>query len=86
MASKMWESICKGLEAERDLNRSRIEGRKKNKKYTKAEIDQDTLFWLFGVELGCIDCSIHSLDALADYVDKHYTKQQIIDLTLNPSI
>ena len=57
-----------------------------NKKFTKAQISDDALFWLFGVELGAIDCSIHSLDELADYVDKHYTKQQIIDLTLNPSI
>lgn len=56
------------------------------KKWTKAGITKDTLFWLFGVEMGIIDCSIHSMDDLEAKVDKHYTKQQIIDLTLNPTM
>lgn len=51
--------------------------------FTKANISKDVLFWLFGVELGIIDCSIKSLEDLEQYVDQHYTKQEIIDLTLN---
>lgn len=58
---------------------------KTKRTYTKANISEQTLFWLFGVELGIIDCSIDSLIKLEEYVDKHYTKQEIIDLTLNPS-
>lgn len=54
--------------------------------YTKANISKESLFWLFGVELGIIDCSIHSLKELEEYVDNHYTEQQIIDLTLNPAL
>nr|DAR28972.1 MAG TPA: hypothetical protein [Crassvirales sp.] len=56
-----------------------------SKTYTKANISEQTLFWLFGVELGIIDCSIDSLTKLEEYVDQHYTKQEIIDLTLNSS-
>jgi hypothetical protein len=51
--------------------------------FTKANISEETLFWLFGVELGIIDCSIQSLTDLEQFVDQHYTKQQIIDLTLS---
>lgn len=51
--------------------------------FTKANISEETLFWLFGVELGIIDCSIQSLTYLEQFVDQHYTKQQIIDLTLS---
>ena len=51
--------------------------------FTKANISEETLFWLFGVELGIIDCSIQSLTDLKQFVDQHYTKQEIIDLTLS---
>jgi hypothetical protein len=51
--------------------------------FTKANISEETLFWLFGVELGIIDCSIQSLTYLEQFVDQYYTKQQIIDLTLS---
>ena len=51
--------------------------------FTKANISEETLFWLFGVELGIIDCSIQSLTYLEQFVGQHYTKQQIIDLTLS---
>ena len=54
-------------------------------KYTKAGIDGNTLFWLFGVEFGMVDCSINSMDELEAAVDATYTEQQIIDLTLNPA-
>lgn len=51
--------------------------------FTKANISEETLFWLFGVEFGIIDCSIQSLTDLEQFVDQHYTKQEIIDLTLS---
>lgn len=54
--------------------------------FTKANISRNTLFWLFGIELGIIDCSIESINDLEQYVDQHYTKQEIIDLTLNPAL
>ena len=53
-----------------------------SKTYTKANISKDTLFWLFGVELGIIDCSVSSLEELEKYVDEHYTIQQINDLVI----
>lgn len=53
-----------------------------SKTYTKANISKDTLFWLFGVELGIIDCSISSLEELEKHVDEHYTVQQINDLVI----
>lgn len=53
---------------------------------TSAQISKESLVWLFGIELGIIDCSIHSVDELEQYVDTHYTKQQITDLTLNPAL
>lgn len=56
------------------------------KTYTKAEISKESLFWLFGVELGMIDCSVSSLKELEQYVDEMYTKQEIVDLTLNPAL
>ena len=55
-------------------------------KWTTAGISKDTLFWLFGVEMGMVDCSIHSMEDLEDEVNKNYTKQQINDLTLNPAL
>lgn len=58
----------------------------KEKKYTKAQISGDELFWLFGVEMGIIDCSIHSYDDLEKFVDEHYTEQEIRDLVLNPAL
>lgn len=57
-----------------------------NKLRTSAQISEDEMFWLFGVEFGMIDCSINSMDDLEKLVDKQYTKQQIIDLTLNPAL
>lgn len=51
--------------------------------FTKANISEETLFWLFGVEFGIIDCSIQSLTDLEQFVDQHYKKQEIIDLTLS---
>lgn len=51
--------------------------------FTKANTSEETLFWLFGVELGIIDCLIQSLTDLEQFVDQHYTKQEIIDLTLS---
>jgi hypothetical protein len=53
---------------------------------TSAQISEESLMWLFGIELGIIDASIHSIDELEQYVDTHYTKQQITDLTLNPAL
>lgn len=53
---------------------------------TSAQISEDIMFWLFGVEFGMIDCSVKSMDDLEKLVDKQYTKQQIIDLTLNPAL
>lgn len=54
-----------------------------SKPRTSAQISEESLIWLFGIEFGIIDASIHSVDELEQYVDTHYTKQQIIDLTLN---
>lgn len=58
----------------------------RHKLRTSAEISEESLVWLFGIELGIIDYSIHSIDELERYVDTHYTKQQIIDLMLNPAL
>lgn len=55
-------------------------------KYTKAGIDGNTLFWLFGIEFGMIDCSINSMDDLEAAVDAAYSEQEIIDLALNPAL
>lgn len=55
-------------------------------KYTKANISEDSLFWVFGVELGIIDCSISSLKELEEYVDSHYTEQQILDIISDPTL
>ena len=55
-------------------------------KYTKAGIDGNTLFWLFGVELGMADCSIASMDDLEAAVDAAYSEQEIIDLIFNPDL
>ena len=49
--------------------------------YTKASISGDTLFWLFGVELGIIDASIHSMEDLEAEVDRLYTKQEIQEMS-----
>lgn len=55
-------------------------------KYTKAGIDGNTLFWLFGIEFGMVDCSINSMDDLEAAVDAAYSEQEIIDLVLNPAL
>lgn len=52
-----------------------------NKTYTSANIPEDVLFWLFGVELGYIDCSINSMEDLANAVDSHHTKEEILEIT-----
>ena len=50
------------------------------KKYTKAHIDEDVLYDLFGIELGFIDCSIHSIKQLEEAVDSAYpTEEDIIN-------
>ena len=51
-----------------------------NKTYTQANIQEDILFWLFGVELGYIDCSINSMEDLANAVDSHHTKEEIEEI------
>lgn len=46
--------------------------------YTKANVSGDVLFWFFGVEIGFIDASIHSMEDLEKAVDKAYpTKEDI---------
>lgn len=52
----------------------------KKKTYTKAHIDEDVLYDLFGIELGFIDCSIHSMKQLEEAVDSAYpTEEDIIN-------
>lgn len=49
--------------------------------YTKANVSEDVLFWFFGVEIGFIDASIHSMEDLEKAVDKAYpTKEDIEDI------
>lgn len=55
-------------------------------KYTKAGIDGNTLFWLFGVEMGFVDCSVSNMDDLEAAVDAAYSEQEIIDLIFNPDL
>lgn len=45
------------------------------KTYTKFNIDETTLYWGFGRELGFIDCSVQSLDDLVAEIDK-LTREQ----------
>ena len=45
------------------------------KTYTKFNIDETTLYWGFGIELGFVDCSVQSLDDLVAEVDK-LTREQ----------
>ena len=45
------------------------------KTYTKFNIDEYTLYWGFGIELGFIDCSVQSLDDLVADVNK-LTREQ----------
>ena len=42
-------------------------------------IDNDTLFWVFGVELGMIDCSIHNMNELCEQVVNNYLSSLSID-------
>lgn len=46
-----------------------------DKTYTKFNIDETTLYWGFGIELGFVDCSVQSLDDLVAEVDK-LTREQ----------
>ena len=43
--------------------------------YTKFNIDEYTLYWGFGIELGFVDCSVQSLDDLVAAVD-NLTREQ----------
>lgn len=47
------------------------------------KLDNDTLFWVFGVELGMIDCSIHSIDELREQVVNNYTEEEIENIVNN---
>lgn len=51
-----------------------------DKTYTSANISEDVLFWLFGVELGYIDGSINSMEDLANAVESHHTKEEILEI------
>lgn len=55
----------------------------KKKTYTKANIDEDTLYDLFGIELGFIDCSIHSMKQLEEAVDSAYPSEEDIINEIN---
>lgn len=55
----------------------------KKKTYTKANIDEDTLYDLFGIELGFIDCSIHSMKQLEEAVDNAYNTEEAIIAEIN---
>lgn len=37
----------------------------------------DVLFWVFGVELGMIDCSIHTIEELRKEVNARFTEEEI---------
>lgn len=43
----------------------------------------DVLFWVFGVELGMIDCSIHSIEQLRNEVNTKFTQQEIDEIITN---
>lgn len=43
----------------------------------------DVLFWVFGVELGMIDCSIHSMEQLRNEVNAKFTQQEIDEIITN---
>lgn len=47
--------------------------------YTKANVSEDVLFWFFGVEIGFIDTSIHSMEDLEKAVDKAYPTKEAIE-------
>lgn len=51
--------------------------------YTKANLSKDAMFWIFGVEMGMIDCSIKTMDDLEKYIDDSYTKEQIQEIEYN---
>jgi len=50
------------------------------KNYTQANISEDVLFWLFGVQLGYIDTRIISMQDLANEVDRLHTKEEILEI------
>ena len=43
----------------------------------------DILFWVFGVELGMIDCSINSMEQLRNEVNTKFTQQEIDEIIAN---
>lgn len=43
----------------------------------------NVLFWVFGVELGMIDCSIHSMEQLRNEVNAKFTQQEIDEIIAN---
>ena len=47
------------------------------RRFTKAGITEDALFWHFGVELGFIDASINSLSDLEQELDRLYSAEEI---------
>lgn len=47
------------------------------------KLDNDTLFWVFGVELGMIDCSIYSMDELREQVINNYSEEEIENIVNN---
>lgn len=49
----------------------------RRKRFTKAKISSDLLFWTFGVELGFIDRDTHSVEELESLIDAAFDKEQI---------
>lgn len=47
--------------------------------YTKANVDENVLIHLFGIEFGFIDCSIHSLKDLEEAVNKAFGTKKAIE-------
>lgn len=43
----------------------------------------DVLFWVFSVELGMIDSSIHSMEQLRNEVNAKFTQQEIDEIITN---
>lgn len=52
------------------------------KLYTKAQITEEQLLNLFGIEFGVIESDPISLQMLEDKVNIYYSQQEIIDLTI----
>lgn len=47
--------------------------------YTKANVDENVLINLFGIEFGFIDCSIHSVKELENAVNRAYGSKKAIE-------